>query len=290
MEPKNAVLKALPKITHAFEQFPKRIFTAAELRQIVSDQRETWHLGETTLHQFIQVMTKASPLKELRLGFPYRPAYRYAWSVVTTFELAQSLNDESYFSHYTALHLHELTEQVPKTIYLNIEQPKKPGGGTLTQAGIDRAFKGKCRISTNSARYQDRTICLLNGANTGRLGVIEMQAPDAASPIQVTNLERTLIDATVRPIYAGGVFEVRKAFAAARDRVSSNKLAAYLRKLNYTYPYHQSVGFYMQDAGYKSAQVELMRQFNMEYDFYLDYQMKETDYRPEWRLYVPKGF
>lgn len=290
MEAKDLILKALPEITQAFERLPKRVFTSAELRQIINDGRQSWHLGATTLHQFIQVMTNESSLKETKLDFPYRPAYRYTWGAVTTFELVQSLNEESYFSHYTALHLHELTEQIPKTIYLNIEQPKKAGGGTLTQVGIDRAFKGKCRTSTNVARYQDRTICLLNGANTGNLGVIEMPAPEGSSHIRVTNVERTLIDATVRPIYTGGVFEVAKAFEAARDRVSSNKLAAYLRKLNYTYPYHQSIGFYMQRAGYKPTQLALMREFKIEYDFYLDYHMKQTDYSPEWRLYLPKSF
>ncbi len=290
METKDRILKALAEITQAFEGLPKRIFTTAELRQIVSEGRQSWGLGAATLQQFTQIMTEKSPLKEAKLDFPYRLAHRYTWGAVTTFELVQSLNEESYFSHYTALHLHGLTEQIPKTIYLNIEQPQKAGGGTLTQAGIDRAFKGKCRTSTNVARYQDRTICLLNGANTGHLGVIDMRAPEGSSKIRVTNVERTLIDATVRPIYTGGVFEVAKAFEAARDRVSSNKLAAYLRKLNYTYPYHQSIGFYMQRARYKPAQLALIRQFDMEYDFHLDYHTKGTEYNQEWRLHIPKGF
>ena len=65
-------------------------------------------------------------------------------------------------------------------------------------------------------------------------------------PLRFTNLERTLIDAAVRPVYAGGVFEVRKAYQLAKEKVSVNRLAALLQKLNYIYPYHQAIGFYLE--------------------------------------------
>jgi hypothetical protein len=37
-------------------------------------------------------------------------------------------------------------------------------------------------------------------------------------------------------------------------------------------------------------QVELLARLPMEFDFYLSYQMKNTDYSKRWRLYIPKGF
>jgi hypothetical protein len=83
---------------------------------------------------------------------------------------------------------------------------------------------------------------------------------------------------------------VAKAYENAQGRVSSNRLGAYLRKLNYTYPYHQSVGYLMERAGFHQAQLDIIRQFKIEYDFYIDYNMKETKYIKEWRLFVPKGF
>jgi predicted transcriptional regulator of viral defense system len=33
-----------------------------------------------------------------------------------------SLEQDAYFSHYTAMQLHGLTEQIPKVMYLNVEQ------------------------------------------------------------------------------------------------------------------------------------------------------------------------
>src|SRR5580765_2204292 len=93
------ILKALPQITQAFERFPKRIFATVEFRQFINEQRESWQIGETTLNEFTQIMAKESLLKEAKLEFPNRPALRYTWGSVTTFELVQSLDEESYFSH-----------------------------------------------------------------------------------------------------------------------------------------------------------------------------------------------
>ena len=108
--------------------------------------------------------------------------------------------------------------------------------------------------------------------------------------MRVTDCERTLIDATVRPAYSGGVAVVAKAFELAKETVSVNKLTAYLRKLRYVYPYHQAVGFYMERAGYDEALLKLLDQFPVEYDFYLEHAMKSPVLNKRWRLYVPKGF
>ncbi|OGR95314.1 MAG: hypothetical protein A2902_05485 [Elusimicrobia bacterium RIFCSPLOWO2_01_FULL_64_13] len=68
-------------------------------------------------------------------------------------------------------------------------------------------------------------------------------------------------------------------------------MASYLKKLNYIYPYHQVIGFYMQKAGgYDTSQIDLLRSPGMDYDFYIAYGMRETEYIKEWRLHVPKGF
>lgn len=241
----------------------------------------------TTVDGFITSLMKVTPLREVRLKFAYRPVIRYAWGEVGAFEIVQSINVNGYFCHYTAVYLHELTEQIPKTIYFNQEQRLTGGGGELTQGAINRVFKEKCRASSNTATYDDYTICLVSGRNTGQMGVVESGGSES---LQITNLERTLIDITVRPIYAGGVFEVAKAFAAAKGQVSINRLCAYLKKLNYGYPYHQAIGFYLQHSGYKPQQVKLLRQFDIKFDFYLTYGMKQPEHNKDWRLFVPKGF
>ncbi len=105
----------------------------------------------------------------------------------------------------------------------------------------------------------------------------------------MTSLERTLIDIAVRPAYSGGVGEVEKAYERAKETVSVNKLNAMLKKLKFIYPYHQAIGFYMEKAGYRDAQLNLMKAHPFEFDFYLNYVMQEREYAPTWRLYYP-GF
>ena len=120
--------------------------------------------------------------------------------------------------------LHDLTEQIPKTIYLNHEQrPLPKNSNSLEQSRIDLAFKSKVRVSNNRTVFENNEICLVNGKFTDQLGVIEIQGKDNEK-LRVTNIERTLIDATVRPVYSGGVGEVLKAFKLAKDKLSNNKL------------------------------------------------------------------
>ena len=104
----------------------------------------------------------------------------------------------------------------------------------------------------------------------------------------MTNVERTLIDITVRPVYSGGVSEVLKAFTLAREHISVNRLAAMLKKLAFIYPYHQVVGFYLERAGYRSSSLDLFRSMPREFDFYLEHNLKEKTYVKEWRLFIPK--
>jgi predicted transcriptional regulator of viral defense system len=203
----------------------------------------------------------------------------------------QTLKPGCYFSYYTAVKFHGLTEQLPKTTYLTVEQFNASiSKGEMNQAAIDRAFRGNPRTSTNIAESKDFRICVVAGRNTAKLGVIEQAAVPDAAPLRFTNLERTLIDITVRPVYAGGVFEVAKAFELAKDRLSVNALTAMLKKLKYTYPYHQAIGFYLERAGYKSSLIDLLRKLPMDFDFYLTHQKGETDYIKDWRLFIPKGF
>lgn len=286
---------AKPDIVAYFDKEAPKVLKLTDLKAILSEKRAFWRLAQrTTTELFISFLIEHSKLRRYEFPFPYRTEVRYVWGNVPFLEVLQTAKPNSFFSHYTAVRMHGLTEQVPKTIYLNHEQHlKSQSTGGLEQGRIDAAFSRRPRVSNNQIEFENHKICLINGKNTNRLGVVtETVHYDSDIPVrvQLTNLERTLIDITVRPIYAGGIPEVQKAFFLAKETASVNAIAAMLPKLQHTYPYHQAIGFYLERAGYKPRQLELLKRFPMEYDFYLGNQMGETDYIKQWRLYVPRGF
>lgn len=201
-------------------------------------------------------------------------------------DFAVSIRKDAYLSHASAVHMLGLTQQQPRTIYVNKEQSPKPiSQGPLSQEAINRAFAHTQRRSKYVFRTGDTQIVLLSGKDTGNTGVVE----DVTTKLMVTNLERTLIDITVRPRYAGGVFQVAEAFRAASHDVDVTEMARLLTVLDYKYPYHQALGFYLTRAGLSMENLAPLSSLKKEFDFYLDYGMANPDYDRSWRIFFPLG-
>ena len=286
---------AKPDIVRHFDGLPTCVLKAKDIYEILSARRDFWRLARnTTAEQFIEFLLRHSKLKLYQFEFPQRTERCYVWDSAPELAILQGLKKDLHFSHYTAMRAQGLTEQTPKTIYLTEERTNSPvGTGELKQEAIDAAFRKPARTSNNWVEHDGKKIYLLNGAATQHLGVVhELITDDSGEEVRarLTSLERTLIDVTVKPEYGGGVFEVLKAYELASDRLSVNKLMAMVHKLEFVYPYHQAIGCYLQRAGYKTSQLDLVRRLPMKYDFYLAHDMGDTRYDPEWRLHIPNGF
>ena len=283
---------AAPSITKFFDESDKRVYTEDELRAILNRNRPTWKLPDYIItRRFIGFLVDTGKLSVANVvSEHYRSATRYIWGKASPFAVALSLRSSSYLSHGTAVFLHGLTDQIPTTLYINKEQSTKPRPTSpLTPESLARAFSGQQRRSMYTFSWDSWTIVLLSGKNTGRLEVGPIAA-DTGEAIDVTRLERTLIDITVRPAYAGGIYQVLEAYKAAKERISVNTLIATLKKLDYVYPYHQAIGFYMERAGYEESRTERLLQLGVSLDFYLVHGIKDRDYDSKWRLFFPKGF
>jgi hypothetical protein len=277
-----------------FDASTQKVYSPAQLAQILNEQRGFWRLTErTTVGPFIAFLEQQEKMKAVDF---YAPTYkktvtRYSWGNASTYELAQSIQPRGYLSHATAVALHGLTDLIPKVLYLNVEQSPKPAPrGSLTQRSIDLAFSRKQRQSNMIYKYDDDwSVTIINGKNTGALGVEELIGP-SEEKLRATNLERTLIDIVVRPTYSGGIFQVLQAYRVAKDRVSTNRLLATLKKLDYVYPYHQAIGFLMDRAGYDEKRYSILHKIGLKHDFYLTHGLVDPKYSSKWRIFYPGSF
>ncbi len=272
------------------QRLNRRVFLERDIKKLLNlYQKEGVLHTAIRLKEFKEFILENNLLTEVEVEVPFGSGkqVKYTLGEVSEFEIALSIRSGSYLSHYSAIYLHGLTDNIPQVIYINKEQSKKPKPkGVMLQENLDRAFSRPMRKTNKIAKHKGYKIYLLNGKYTGNLGVIDY--PYGQVTIPVTGIERTLIDAVVRPDYAGGIEEVLKAFVAAKEEISVNKLVATLKKMGYVYPYHQVIGFYLEKAGYKESVLKLVEELGIEYKFYLTYEMRDVKFNDRWNLYVPK--
>jgi hypothetical protein len=281
----------LKDIEAHFSALPNRVFWPSDLIEVFYTHRAHWKLPKSmTAPKFLDFLLRRTSMKEILItSTEYPHLYRYTWgNDVPVLALAQSIKRNAYFSHASAAWILGFASYCPE-LYINAEQgPKAHNGSILTQDAINRAFKGRQRKSKLIYEYANTRITVLSGKNTGRLGVVAAVAP-TGEVVQVTSLERTLVDIAVRPAYAGGVEEVLKVYEAVRHRVSLELLFETLHVLEYSYPYHQSIGFYLRRAAYDPHEIKRFAAAGMKYDFYISYDMIEPAFDAEWRVYYPSS-
>ena len=276
-----------------FDQGNIKSFSERTLQELYLKKRDEWKIPVTKYAtQFIAYLQKKGVLFMTSFsGEENRKKIIYSWKTQDDYTVMSGLKNGSYFSHYSAMFMHQLTLQIPKTYYLNFEHTSemKPQSGqvNLTQDAIDKAFSHSQRKTTVSYSFKDWKVFILNGKKTNKTGVLKQLSKEQS--YEYTDLERTLIDIAIRPVYAGGVFEVLGAYKNAKEKVDVIKLEKYLRKMDFIYPYHQIIGFYLEKSGYSEKDLSLFdKKKNLK--FYLTYDIRNKDYSERWKLYFPKEF
>lgn len=281
------VLKATLK--SFFETLPPQVFRRTDLAEMLEEHRGSWGLSpRITVRHLIDAMSDHSSFQRVELAFPLRTENLFKWGDVSPYALALIRRPHAYLSHQSAAYLRGISEAPQVTIYVNQEQSPKPVKNTaLTQEGIDAAMARPPRVSSNVAEYDGYKVMLLSGKHTGRLGVEEATQQNGET-LQVSGIERTLIDIAVRPAYGGGVSEVLDMYRRAFGKFSVSSLAKMLRTLDYTYPYHQVIGFYLERSGCTQSELEPLRRLPREFDFYAAHALEDPVYIRDWRLFVPR--
>lgn len=240
-----------------------------------------------TFNKFLEWLVEIGLIKIERA--PYKVAYIPS-SSKSIFKRITAFYENSYLSFLSAFYLHQLTLETPKTIYITYEQfPKRMSKSVLTQQNIDIAFSKPIRPTKNVAKIGGYRVYFLNRKYSGNLGVKKVEFENEV--ISVTNLERTLIDALVRPEYSGGINRVVNAFKSARNRIIATRtfLETYAR-LDYIYPYHQAIGFLLEKTNNPNKEL-IGKFFEMPkpFKFYLVHNIpkEKLEFNKKWNIYYP---
>lgn len=121
------------------------------------------------------------------------------------FEIAMFLAKKASISFFSAFHYHQLTEQMPRAIFVSV-----------LRNTVVPLEKNKLRCHVHGVEYRFFKQSLAFGhmnvwINRGAL-------------ITITDLERTLLDGLRFPQYCGGFQEVLHAFQISKDRIDKEKI------------------------------------------------------------------
>jgi predicted transcriptional regulator of viral defense system len=281
-------LKKKQYIDKIIESAKEQVMTNIEFGGLVSSVNEIWGLKSISRNEIKRFLIKEYSFieDEIKGDHSYEIYYRPG-TKIDFFDVAAVRSRGSYFSYYSAIYINNLTLQIPKQIYLTLERKSlEHNNNILKQENIDRVFSKPPRVTSNKRNYKNFDINFINGQYQNLIGITKFRDQYA-----VSDIERTLIDISVRPFYSGGVTQVLEAYVNAKGRLDPQKFMDYYSQLNYTYPYHQVIGFYLEKAGYDTKICNEFLNFDdIEFNFYLTYNILHKEFSKKWRIYYPKGF
>jgi predicted nucleic-acid-binding protein len=209
-------------------------------------------------------------------------------------EVSSLLIPKSYISYFSSMYHYNLTQQLPKKIYLSVERKSNAPHNALKQEVINKALCKEGRLPAGVLSMLGYEIYLVHAKEANRVGIKRVLLFD--KDYRITTLERTLVDIVVRSEISGGIEEVvqayKKAFELYRDTIFINKIIFILKKLNYIYPYHQVIGYLLSKSGFDASNIK--KEFEFKNDFFLargivNENLNDLDYNQEFRLYIPKN-
>jgi len=207
------------------------------------------------------------------------------------YEIAHALFPQEYFCNLSSIYYHSLTNQVPKAIY-TCTSAKRINENTVNDNELRRAFIKPHRHTKHVYTLDDYKVVVVERARISNSGVIESHPSSTLLPnkSRVTCIERALIDAVVSPHYNGGIVSVYTYFRNARNMLDMARLIKIYRRLDFVYPYSQSIGFLLDRAGMPKYASVIYKKFPPERSFYVDHDAKTSwIYDEKWKLYYPAG-
>lgn len=213
----------------------KRVITLDDARSYGSEVG----ISELYLTQAFHYLEKAGWVTRLQHGlYAIQPPLINA--PIHEFEIAMHLVSPAAISHWSAMSFHGLTEQIPRTIFVLTPDPA---------ASRHRPAHGQ------EHQIQGHTYVFVQVKPERFFGTQTVWFGEAR--VEITDLERTLIDGLTRPAYCGGFGEVAEIFQETIDRIDVKKIIDYALKLDTATV--RRLGWVMQQSGIELTDLEPLR-------------------------------
>lgn len=195
----------------------KRIFSIPDARKAAS----YCGMADNYVVEALYHLSKNGWITRLKRGLYIISSSFPGMTPVHEFEIAMALVQPSAISHWSALHFHGMTEQIPQRVYI-----------TTTQAvPISRAVKARNKSQRSFSREVNGILYEFIKIKQERFfGIKDFWVGEVK--VTITDPERTLIDGLISPKYFGGWAEIYSAFESHMSSLDLAKIIDYSLRLD----------------------------------------------------------
>lgn len=193
-----------------------RIFTTKRARELAPSVG----LSESYLRQALYYLTRSGWLVRLRKGLYALSSSVPGVTPAHEFEIAMALVNPAAIGHWSALHYHGLTEQVPRKVFVL----------TTTETSVPRVRSTKIKRTDHGYPVGETLYQFVQIKPERFFGTVKVWIGEAR--VTITDPERTLLDGLSRPQYCGDFSEVLHAFEVRGSRLDLKRIIAYAEKLD----------------------------------------------------------
>ena len=158
------------------------------------------------------------------------------------FEIAMALVAPAMISHWSAMHYHGLTEQIPRQVFVL----------STTGTSIPRRRKRDPEQPGSGFTVGDTTYKFVQVKPEHFFGDIKVWVGEGR--VSIANLERALLDGLSKPQYCGGIGEAIYAFQKGADRLNMDRIVEYAIQLGETSA--KRLGWALETQGISSPLIE----------------------------------
>ncbi|MCM8794560.1 MAG: type IV toxin-antitoxin system AbiEi family antitoxin domain-containing protein [Candidatus Omnitrophica bacterium] len=215
-----------------------RFFTIERARELAPSVS----LSEGYLRQALHHLARSGWVVRLRKGLYALSSAVPGVSVLHEFEIAMALVSPAAVSHWSALHHHGLTEQLPRRVFVL----------TTTEATVPRP-RGKRAGMADKGYPVGETVYRFVQVKPERFfGVEEIWVGEAR--VKVTDPERTLLDGLLMPRYCGDFAEVLHAFQVRAEKLDMDRIIGYTLRMDAAAA--KRLGWILEQQGVDTARLE----------------------------------